>query len=78
MHPAYQQIIGMGKEAIPLILNQMSVEPDHWFWALKSITNEDPVPEEVKGDIIKMTELWLEWGQSYGISWSEYDRKDVP
>jgi len=68
MHPAYQQIIGMGKEAIPLILNQMAREPDHWFWALKSITNEDPVPEEAKGDVIQMTKFWLEWGQSNGLS----------
>ena len=78
MHPAYQEIIGMGKEAIPLILNQMSIEPDHWFWALNATTGEDPIPEEAKGDIIEMTKAWLEWGELHGFSSLEYYRKDVP
>src|SRR5688572_11014345 len=28
MHPAYQQIIGMGKDAIPLIIAELRKEPD--------------------------------------------------
>src|SRR5947209_7891445 len=48
-HPAYQQLIGMGKEALPLILDELRREPDHWFWALKAITGEDPVPPADRG-----------------------------
>src|ERR1700687_4065288 len=44
MHPAYQQIIGMGREALPFLLAELRRKPDHWFWALKAITGEDPVP----------------------------------
>jgi len=62
MHPAYQQIIGMGSVAVPLILREMKKEPGHWFWALKSITGEDPVPPEHRGKITAMTEDWLLWG----------------
>ncbi|NEP54002.1 MAG: hypothetical protein F6K65_36510, partial [Moorea sp. SIO3C2] len=40
MHPAYQQIIGMGKEAIPLLLRELEQKSGRWFWALKSITRE--------------------------------------
>ena len=36
-HPAYQQIIGMGKDVLPLILAELRREPDHWFWALQAI-----------------------------------------
>jgi len=35
MHPAYQRIIGMGKEAVPLMLDEFRRgELDVWFWAL--------------------------------------------
>src|SRR5688572_24264289 len=59
LHPAYQQIIGMGTEALPLILGELNREEDHWFWALKSITGEDPVPEADRGSVPKMTAAWL-------------------
>ncbi|MEW6668329.1 MAG: hypothetical protein AB1512_24205 [Thermodesulfobacteriota bacterium] len=62
MHPAYQQIIGMGPLAVPLILNEMQTKPGHWFWALKSITGEDPVPAEKRGKMKDMTNAWLSWG----------------
>jgi hypothetical protein len=65
-HPSYQQIIGMGKVAIPYILAALSKQPDHWFWALKAITGEDPVPAEDRGDIQKMTQHWLKWGIQNG------------
>jgi len=66
MHPAYQQIIGIGPEAIPLILQELGRKPGHWFWALKSITGEDPVLPEHRGQIEKMTESWLQWGAQEG------------
>jgi hypothetical protein len=67
MHPCYQQIIGMGPSAIPLILYEMSRKPGHWFWALKSITGEDPVEPKYRGRIKEMTNAWIKWGweQSY-------------
>ena len=64
MHPSYQQIIGMGPSAIPLILQTMKEKPGHWFWALKSITGEDPVPPKHRGRIKEMTEDWLNWGRT--------------
>lgn len=63
MHSAYQQIIGIGPVAVSFILYEMSRKPNHWFWALKSITGEDPVPPGAKGNIEEMTEAWLNWGR---------------
>ena len=62
MHTAYQQIIGMGPIAIPFILLEMQKRPGHWFWALKSITGEDPVPPESRGIINEMAKAWINWG----------------
>src|SRR6266487_3952605 len=36
MHRAYQQIIGLGPPAVPLILRELRREPNYWFWALTS------------------------------------------
>lgn len=66
MHPAYQQIIGMGDTAVPLILAELEARPDHWFWALNAITGADPVPEADRGVMGKMTEAWLKWGVEHG------------
>ncbi len=62
MHPAYQQIIGMGETALPLILNELINKTGHWFWALKSITGEDPITLNQRGNINKMTNAWIQWG----------------
>ncbi|MDJ0675381.1 MAG: hypothetical protein QNJ36_08400 [Calothrix sp. MO_167.B42] len=69
MHPAYQQIIGMGEVAVPLLLKELEKKSGHWFWALKSISREDPVPPESKGKVKEMIKAWLEWGKSRGYKW---------
>jgi len=61
IHPCYQTIIGMGHEAIPLIISQLRNKPEHWFWALKAITNEDPVSPAMRGNLRAMTDAWLAW-----------------
>jgi len=66
LHPAYQQIIGMGRDAIPFLLRELKRQPDHWFWALHAITGEDPVPTEEKGNVDAMTRCWLRWGAANG------------
>ena len=66
MHPAYQQIIGMGQTVVPYILSELAKKPGHWFWALKSITGEDPVQEDQRGNLKKMTKLWLKWAKEKG------------
>ncbi len=64
MHPAYQQIIGMGETAVPLLLRELARTPDHWFWALRAITGADPVPAADRGKLPRMAEAWLKWGKT--------------
>lgn len=69
MNPAYQRIIGMGKDALPFILRELQRQPDQWFWALRSITGEDPVKQEDRGRIRLMAQAWLEWAANNGFRW---------
>jgi hypothetical protein len=65
-HIAYQQIIAIGEDAIPLILRRMRDYGGHWFWALAFLTNSDPIPPESRGKIAEMSAAWLRWGYEHG------------
>lgn len=66
LHPAYQEIIGLGPTALPLILDDLAKTRADWFWALRAISGENPVPPEERGQIASMTERWLDWGHRHG------------
>lgn len=65
-HPSYQKIIGMGAEALPMILHELKRKSGHWFWALKAISRRDPVPLEHRGRMEAMRQDWLNWGAKNG------------
>ncbi|MCY4661001.1 MAG: hypothetical protein OXF93_14475 [Acidobacteria bacterium] len=67
MHPSYQRIIGLGRDALPLILDRLLSRPDHWFWALRSISGEDPVRPEDVGTFDAMRDAWVSWGRRHGL-----------
>lgn len=66
LNTAYQQIIGMGKPAVGLMLQDLKQQPDHWFWALRSITGENPIQPMDRGRLQQMAEAWLVWGRANG------------
>lgn len=65
MHPAYQQIIGMGEPVLPLIFRDLPQRQSLWFWALHAITGEDPVQEGEYGE--RAVHAWLTWGRERGF-----------
>jgi hypothetical protein len=64
MHPAYQAIIGMGRQALPLILEDLQRNGGHWFWALHAIAQEDPA--QGHADFAEAAQAWLDWGRRHG------------
>jgi hypothetical protein len=67
MHPAYQEMIGLGPAVLPLMLADLEKTHDHWFWALRAITGENPVPAEERGKVDRMAERWVDWGRARGL-----------
>ena len=65
LHPCYQEIIAIGPRAVQLILEELKQEPDFWFWALRALTREDPVTEDMRGDVMAMREAWIDWGRKH-------------
>ncbi len=66
-HPAYRRIIGLGLDAVPLILRELERRPDHWFTALTEITGQNPVPAGDRGRTARMAQAWLTWGRRVGV-----------
>ena len=68
-HPAYLKIIGMGPPVVPLLLRELEHDPDMWFVALRSLTESDPVPDDIRGDVGAMAAAWLKWAKEQGYQW---------
>jgi hypothetical protein len=64
-HPAYLRIMGMGRPAIPLLLEELRDRPSHWFVALRFTANTDPVPQGANPG--QARDAWLEWGRAEGL-----------
>jgi hypothetical protein len=65
-HPAYREIIGMGKAVVPLLLYDLERTHRRWFAALQAITGAAPVPPTDAGKLPQMTAAWLQWGRENG------------
>ncbi|WP_293135585.1 hypothetical protein [Okeania sp. SIO3I5] len=65
-HPAYQEIIQMGTQIVPLLLQELKRNPLYWLSALEEITGENPIKPEQRGRIKQMAEAWLKWGKERG------------
>jgi hypothetical protein len=66
LHPAYQQVIGMGEEVLPLLFADLKEHDGDWFWALRAITRVDPVDEADWGKHQAMKSAWLAWARDEG------------
>jgi hypothetical protein len=60
----YQQLIGMGPAILPLIFTRLENHDEYWFWALVSITGEDPAAETESFEEAK--QAWLAWAHVHG------------
>jgi hypothetical protein len=65
-HPAYQEIISLGLPIVPLLLQDLEKEPEHWSYALEKITGANPVSAEDVGNLDRMAAAWLRWGRENG------------
>ncbi len=63
LHPAYQQIIGMGEIALPFILNDLQRRGGHWYWALRAITRQSVPLISANPTLREVKDAWLRWGR---------------
>lgn len=69
-HAAYQELIALGKPALPFLFRDLQQSADgHLSKALTAITGAHPVPAEERGQIAKVAEAWLRWARENGHKW---------
>ena len=67
VHPLYQRIIGLGPQAVPLVLERMRDEGGgHWNWALEALTGRS-VQSVLTGNIATIASEWVAWGRQEGL-----------
>jgi hypothetical protein len=60
--PEFREIVEIGEDAVPLILDEIERSPNIFLLsALEEITGEDPISPEDYGDVEKMVASWLSW-----------------
>ena len=69
-HPAYREIVSLGRAVVPMIFKELVREPGfHWFQALREILGSGPeIPSEARGRLGLVATHWLRWGKEHGIS----------
>lgn len=71
LHPSYSRIIALiaanGSEGLRIILRDLKKNQNDWFYALRSITGENPVKSSLAGDVPKMVRAWIKWGETRGL-----------
>lgn len=65
-HDAYLRVLALGRRVIPLILEDLRERGGNWYLALRTLSGEDPVPAEGRGDVERMKEHWFQWGRERG------------
>ncbi len=63
MHPAYQQIIGLGPDVLPFILEDVEAGELHWGWALQALTGQDAAAGA--RTLPEARDAWIQWGRSH-------------
>lgn len=78
-HPAYQEIIDMGEEVVPLIIDRLKKRPWYWFNALKKLTGvtNDPFPPYAQGNLQIMADAWAAWAVGKGITYPNIEERNA-
>lgn len=60
---SYLQIIGLGKDVLPFIFDDLQKSNSLWFCALNAITRANPIQNEHIGNVLEMSKDWLNWAK---------------
>ena len=66
-HLNYHAIVAMGEDVLPLVFKELQNHPILLLMVLREITGNDPVPEQDRGNVKRMVEAWIMYGEATGI-----------
>lgn len=63
----YLAIAALGRDALPLILEELRDNGGYWFPLLEALTGEAPESAEESESREGMRQAWLRWGRQSGL-----------
>src|SRR5258707_4539316 len=73
-HPAYREIIALGRAALPALFRNLErTRNGHLDGALIAITGVQPMPPELAGRMREIADVWVQWGKENCIAWAAGD-----
>ncbi len=66
-HPAHLAILQLGDRVLPLLIEDLQNNSNHWFITLNKITDVNPVLSEHAGDVEAMRNDWINWAEECNI-----------
>ena len=66
-HPAHLNIIKLGNQILPLLIEDLQNDNNHWFITLNIISGENPVLPKHTGNVDEMRQDWINWAQINNI-----------
>ncbi|MEO6613631.1 MAG: hypothetical protein ABIT05_12650 [Chitinophagaceae bacterium] len=66
-HPAHLTIVQLGEQVLPLLIEELQNNSNHWFFTLNQITGVTPIPPEHVGDVELMRNDWINWANENNI-----------
>jgi hypothetical protein len=58
----------LGEQVLPLLIEELRENNNHWFIALNEITGINPVLKEHIGNVEQMREDWIKWAEENNIA----------
>lgn len=69
----YRGIIELGLAVVPYLLDDLSKNDNDWLFALREITNENPVKQNHYGFFDLMKKDWIDWEKKYNYEHEYYE-----
>lgn len=66
-HPAFREIVEMGRSAVPWIIDELRNHRDFLFVALHLIVKDAQTPVGSKGNPHELIEEWLQWAERENV-----------
>jgi hypothetical protein len=57
----YRQMVALGPDIIPFVIDELRAESNHWFSLLRELTGENPIIDADRGYMDRMAKAWIKW-----------------
>jgi hypothetical protein len=65
-HPAFQALVELAGDIVPLAIEDLRARPSNLVWVLDDAIGEVEYPRDIIGDLVAMSNAWIDWAERNG------------